>query len=95
MGGACQVIGEIGEYLGMGISNLVNLLNPDEIILAGYFTAGVDLLLPLLRKEVEGRVLKIPGRELAIKVTEFGNQVGAIGAATMVLQDLFNFQEGE
>jgi predicted NBD/HSP70 family sugar kinase len=95
VGGACQVIGEIGEYLGMGISNLVNLLNPDEIILAGYFTAGVDLLLPLLRKEVEGRVLKIPGRELAIKVTEFGNQVGAIGAATMVLQDLFNFQEGE
>ena len=35
--GACQIIGEIGEYLGMGLSNLVNLLNPDEIILAGVF----------------------------------------------------------
>lgn len=93
--GARRIIGEAGEYLGMGLSNLVNLLNPDEIILAGYYTAAADLLLPVLREEVEKRVLTIPGRELAIKVTEFGDQVGAIGAATMVLQQLFNFQEGE
>ena len=43
------------EYLGMGLSNLVNLLNPDEIILAGYYTAAADLLLPVLREEVEKR----------------------------------------
>ena len=59
---ARQIIGEVGEYLGMGLSNLVNLLNPDEIILAGDFTAAADLLLPLLREEVDRRALRIPGR---------------------------------
>lgn len=92
---ARQIIGEVGEYLGMGLSNLVNLLNPDEIILAGDFTAAADLLLPLLREEVDRRALRIPGRELVISMTEYGDQVGAVGAATLVLQDLFYFQEGE
>lgn len=85
------IIGDTAEYLGMGLANLVNLLNPDEILLAGEFIEAEDLLLPLLRKVVRKKTLKIPGRELLLDVTDFREWIGAIGGATMVLQELFDF----
>ncbi len=89
-----DIIEDATEYLGMGLANLVNLLNPEEIILGGEFVEGADLILPLLQEEVTSKALQIPGRELSIEVTTFGEWVGAIGGATMVLQELFNFKEG-
>lgn len=81
------------EYLGLGLANLVNLLNPEEIILAGDFIEGADLLLPVLKKRIKNNTLNIPGSKLQIEVSAFGEWVGAIGGATMVLEQLFNFQE--
>ncbi|MTI60374.1 MAG: ROK family protein [Firmicutes bacterium] len=81
------------EYLGLGLANLVNLLNPEEILLAGDFIEGADLLLPLLKKKIKNNTLNIPGSKLQIEVSAFGEWVGAIGGATMVLEQLFNFQE--
>ncbi|MFP4662195.1 MAG: ROK family transcriptional regulator, partial [Halanaerobiales bacterium] len=85
---ALELIEEIAEYLSLGLSNLVNLLNPDEIILGGEFLEATDLLLPQLKNEVREKSLQIPGRKLKIAVTEFAEWVGAIGGATMVLQQL-------
>ncbi len=89
-----DIIADTAEYLGMGLANLVNLLNPEEIILGGEFVEGADLILSLLQEEVKDKTLEIPGKELLIEVTTFGEWVGAIGGATMVLQELFNFKEG-
>ena len=89
-----NIIESIAEYLGLGLANIINLLNPEEIIIGGDLIEGADLILPLLQKSVAEKSLNIPGRNLTIEVTAFGKWVGAIGGATMVLEQLFNFQEG-
>lgn len=86
---ALEIINMIIEYLGMGLSNLVNLLNPDEIVLAGDFTLAADLLLPLLKEELKAKTLAIPGRELSLVVTDFGEWLGAVGGAAVVLEKFF------
>lgn len=91
---ALNIIESIAEYLGLGLANVINLLNPEEIILGGDLIEGADLILPLLEKLVAEKSLNIPGRKLIIEVTTYGKWVGAIGGATMVLEQLFNFQEG-
>lgn len=86
---ALEIINMIIEYLGIGLSNLINLLNPDEIVLAGDFTLAADLLLPLLKEELKAKTLAIPGRELSLVVTDFGEWLGAVGGAAVVLEKFF------
>ncbi len=86
---ALEIINMTAEYLGMGLSNLVNLLNPDEIVLAGDFTQAADLLLPLLKEELKKKSLAIAGRGLSLTVTDYGEWLGSVGGAVMVLEKLF------
>lgn len=92
---AISLIEETIEYLGLGLANVINLLNPEEIILGGEFIEGADIILPLLRKKVRDKTLLVSGRELKLEATSLAEWVGAIGGATMVLQQLFNFEEGK
>lgn len=92
---AVELLNDAAEYLGSGLANLVNLLNPEEILIGGQYVVGADILVPLIKKQVTEKTLLIPGQQLQINITEFGEWVGAIGGATMVLQQLFNFEEGK
>lgn len=54
---ARHALNETGRYLGLGLSMIVNALNPKRIVVGGEVTAAWDLVEPLVRAEVEGRAL--------------------------------------
>ena len=91
---AIQISDEVVEYLGTGLVNLVNLLNPQAIILGGgVFTDSGDLA-RRMERFVKSHVGHSLGASLQeVRLTSLGvNDVGLVGAAGLVYQyeDLFS-----
>lgn len=77
-----KVVNEFIENLGIGISNLVNLFEPEAIVIGGSFVYFEDVLLDKLKKYLEEENVLFNKRDsLVIKPAVLGNNAGIIGAS--------------
>jgi predicted NBD/HSP70 family sugar kinase len=86
---ADRVLTETAGYLGAGIANLVNLFNPERIVLAGW--AGHLLggsLLPEIHSAAAARALLHPFSQTTIALGQLGHDAVALGAATLPMAGL-------
>ncbi|MCW2639444.1 MAG: family transcriptional regulator [Dactylosporangium sp.] len=86
---AARVLDDTAGYLGAGIANLVNLFNPERIVLGGW--AGLALgsrLLPRIREEAGAQALAHPFGQTSIELCRLGPDAVAVGAATLPVADL-------
>ena len=86
---AIEVLEDTGRYLGIGIANLINILNPSLIILSGGVLGAADFIMDSLRKTVERRALAKPAQAVSIVISELGENAIAVGAVTLVLNKIF------
>jgi glucokinase len=85
---ACEVLVVIGERLGFGLVGLVNIFNPEVIVIGGGAARGGHLLLEPARAVIATRALP-PAREgLRIVPAHYGDEAGMMGAALMALESL-------
>ena len=85
---AIDALATIGRWLGVGVANLVNMLNPDVVVIGGGVIAAGELLLGPARAVVGERALS-PSREHARLVpARFGAESGMLGAATLAFDGL-------
>lgn len=88
---AAGVVAETVGYLGAGIANLVNLFNPERIVLGGW--AGVALgsrLLPEIRRATAAHALRHPYGQTSIVLCELGQDAVAVGAATLPVEAMLS-----
>ena len=83
---AMEVMDTAAEYLGIAVGNLINLFNPQMIVLGGPVGNNSPLLARLLRKKVRLRAMTYPLSAVQITTSTLGASAGAIGAAVLVLQ---------
>jgi glucokinase-like ROK family protein len=76
-------------YMGIALANLVNVLNPELIVLGGILAQGQDLLLPTIERVMRQRAFANLGAQVQIKTTGFGPQAGTVGAAALALNTFF------
>ena len=76
-------------YMGIALANMVNILNPDLIVMGGLCVQGEDLLLPIIERVMRQRAFANLGANVQIKVTAFGSQAGIVGAAALALNSFF------
>lgn len=72
---------ETGELLGFGLANVINLLNPELIIIGGGMAAAGDRLLNSVRDTVNAHALKLSAGRCRIVQAELGSRAGTLGAA--------------
>ena len=81
---AAQLLEETATYLGTGIADLINLFNPERIVVGGWMGAILgDKLLPRVRQVASEHALKLPFSHVAIVAAELGRDAVALGAATL------------
>lgn len=68
------------EYLAMGIANILNIINPETIVLGGGVALAGDILLDPLRKKLEKYALPVTLEDLKIVQGILGNEAGIKGA---------------
>jgi predicted NBD/HSP70 family sugar kinase len=86
---ASALLAETVGYLGAGIGNLVNLFNPERVVLGGW--AGLALgavALPDIRAAASAQALAQPYGQVSIELSELGTDAVAFGAATLPLAAL-------
>ncbi|WP_203589814.1 ROK family transcriptional regulator [Streptomyces sp. SID13031] len=84
-----QVFDQVGRTLGTAVGNLVNLLNPKLIVLAGEGTRASDLFLPGFDEALNQAVFDGLQRDLEIVVDDWDDEAWAQGAAGLFLGELF------
>ncbi|MDX6671994.1 MAG: glucokinase [Solirubrobacteraceae bacterium] len=83
-----EAIALIGRRLGVGIASLVNIFNPEVVVVGGGVMGAGELLLEPARAEMLARALT-PGRDLVqIVAARFGTEAGMVGAAALALDGL-------
>jgi glucokinase len=80
---------EIGAHLGTAIGSLVNIFNPETVVLGGGFGVGAgDLLLRPARQLILREALAPAGQHLRLALAKLGKDAGLIGAALVALEAL-------
>jgi glucokinase len=83
---AQDAIRSLGRHLGVGMTSLVNVFNPEVVVIGGGLVATGDLLLALARAVVAARAL-VPARDqVRIVPARFGDESGMLGAAAMAFE---------
>jgi glucokinase len=84
---AMAIFQQVGFRLGEGIAGLVNVLDPELVVVGGGVAEEGDLLLEPARQAFRDTVEAVDRRpEVPIVVAELGNEAGAIGAAALALE---------
>lgn len=74
----------VGEYIGIGLASVVNLLNPEKIIIGGGVAAAGELLLTPIKESLIKRAMPIAGSAVEIVPAQLGNSAGVIGASLLI-----------
>lgn len=86
----CKLLKERAHYMGIALANLVNILNPELIVLGGILAQGQDLLLPTIRETMIRRAFANLGEKVTLVPPSFNHQnAGVIGAAALALNRFF------
>ncbi len=85
---AREVLDEIGCLIGIGVANLINMLNPERFLIGGGIAAAGDLLLLPIRRTVESRAVPLQRATAEIVLARLGDDAGVQGAAALVLDRL-------
>ena len=82
---ALQLVEETAYYMGWGIANLVNILNPDIVLLGTIAIAAGDLLLNPIRKTVSEFAMTRPAEAVKIAPAQLGEALGDLAAIALVV----------
>jgi len=85
---ARAILDETADYLGAGVANLVNLFNPELVVLGGWTAGALGGLLPRVRESASRHALRQPFGQARIELGRLGVDAVALGAATLPIARL-------
>ncbi|MDH7601863.1 MAG: ROK family protein [Armatimonadota bacterium] len=83
-----ETLEETGYYLGIAVANIINIFNPDKVIIGGGIAQAGDLLFDPIRRTVEVNALYEALQVCEILPAALGDDAGVLGAAALALQSL-------
>jgi glucokinase len=87
---ALEAIRILGERLGVGIANAINVFDPEQIVIGGGVSAAGELLLEPARAVARRFVLPGVGTRTEIRLARYGPRAGVRGAALLAGQEVLN-----
>lgn len=86
---AVTAIHEMAEYLGLGLANVVNLLNPKQVVISNGLGHFEPLMLPALQAVMSRKALPYLRRNVQVLFSSLGDRAMTLGAAALVLDAVF------
>jgi glucokinase len=80
---ALEIFRRMGVYLGIGLANLINILNPEMIVIAGGVVNGWDLFAKHMHQQVEERAFPLLAARVKIERAKCDDDAGLLGAARL------------
>ncbi|MFW0862201.1 MAG: ROK family protein [Candidatus Komeilibacteria bacterium] len=83
---AQKIYAELGHYLGFGLANIVNIFDPEIIVLGGGVSEAYKLFIKPAKASMKKNILSIKSAGLPVLKTKLKGDGGAMGAAALWLQ---------
>jgi glucokinase-like ROK family protein len=87
-----ELLESTGKYLGQGIGYLINIFNPEKIILGGGITVANPYLIDSIISNAMKQSLTHINKNIEFEISSLGFKAGAIGVAILVVKDLFEVE---
>ena len=87
---AIECVEQVGSTLGRAVAGLINLFNPDVVVIGGRLCVTEQYLMPPLLGAVNRLSLNLVSNDTVIKVSRLGNKAGAVGASLLAKHRLLN-----
>ena len=81
---AKRIYSKIGEIIGIGLTSVINLLNPERVIIGGGVADAGDILFNPIRETIAKRAMPIQASSVEIVPAQLGNTAGVIGASLLI-----------
>ena len=81
-------IEDVAIYLGSGIADLVNIFNPDLVVIGGSFILGQKIIRPIVENAIDTMVLSPSKENLRVAFSDLGADACVLGAVAVVLDDI-------
>ncbi len=85
-----KALDEVGRYLGVGIANLVNVFNPNLVVLGGVLSLAGPYILPRAQQEIDARALAAPRQGTKIVLSAFKFDACVMGGVALTLHEILN-----
>ncbi len=79
---------EVGRAMGQGIAGLVNIFNPEKVVIGGTLSAASGHLLPALKEAISQRALNDVLKKTDVIPSVFGDDASLFGAVAIVVEDI-------
>ncbi|AXI10518.1 sugar kinase [Oceanobacillus zhaokaii] len=86
---AIKILQETGEIIGIGLTNLIHLINPSKIVLGGGVMKSERFILPAIEQTIEQRALTPEAKGTVVVMTSLGEDATLLGAVSLFLVELF------
>ena len=83
---------DVGRWLGIGIANLVNVLNPQRVVVGGVLSLAHEFLIPIIQDVVAERALPWSRKGTEIVAARFRADASVMGGIAQVFRDVVNYQ---
>ncbi len=87
---AYELINKTGEYIGIGVSTILNLFGSRLIVIGGGVSKSGDILFDAIKRTVKTRALEFISKEVKIKKTALDDNIAARGAALFFIDSIFD-----
>ncbi len=87
---AITALRETAEWLGIGIAGLLNVINPEQVILGGPLSAAAEFILPVIRETINRRTWSWVQEKVEIVIAKHGEDAAVIGCIAIVFQNVMN-----
>ncbi len=83
---ALEVFRQVGFYLGIALADLINVLNPEVIVIGGGAAAGWDLFVPQMKDQIQSRAFRESVIRAKIVRAQLDDDAGILGAAKLAFE---------
>ena len=89
---ALEIFRQMGFYLGMALADLINILNPEVIVIGGGASAGWELFIDHVQEQISQRAFREPAESVKIVRACLNDDAGILGAARLGFDVLHRFE---
>jgi glucokinase-like ROK family protein len=88
-----EAISDTGVALGLGVANLVNIFNPEMVVIGGSLSILGNYILPAVEEVIEERTLEVMRKPIKILISAFGSDASVMGAVALVVREILSKPE--
>lgn len=93
-GYSAELLRQAGKYVGLAVSYLINLFNPEMIFIGGKLALASDTFMDILKDTANAHAFPEIATSTQIKVSAFNGNASVIGACALALRELFKSNSG-